>query len=308
MKNFNYFTCEILKQLTRAIEFIEFDDEIAEWITTTEHPIVCLGIGKSGFIMQKFSASLNSLGIRSVFISPMNALHGDIGFVVDESLCILMSNSGTSDELAALLPNLRTRKAKTILFTGNMKGSLVNEVDKVVFYGEVIELDTNDLVPTTSTALQMLITDALIGLISEKIVLSKIKFARNHPAGSLGLRLRFVKEVMVPSCSSPTVRSDTTLLEVIQNMNKLRIGAACVLDEDGKLLGIITDGDIRRSIGDNPHGIFAHEIMNNNPKTISAEAQFGEVLDDTLLSEMNCLPVLDNCGTYLGLLIKTEVK
>lgn len=242
----------------------------------TGRVIVC-GMGKSGHIGKKISASLASLGTPSFFLHPGEAFHGDLGMVTDEDLMILISYSGETDELLKIIPSLQSFGSKIISITGGLTSSLAKNSDVVLDASVEKETCPNNLAPTTSTTLSLVIGDALASVSTLEKGFTPMEFARFHPGGSLGRRLlTFVKNEM-RSENLPFVEEKTSLTDALLVMTETRTGLALVM-KDGELQGVITDGDLRRFLiaGQSINGSVASELMNNNPCFISPETRLSE--------------------------------
>ena len=302
-----------LYELKTQVQLVTIDTTVAEIvlqkIIISEEPVICSGIGKSGFVMQKFAASLNSIGVRAIFLDPLNALHGDIGVIKPGSLLLLMSNSGHSNEMLSIVRALEARNITNVLFTSGDGGNLNENVDFVVKYSFSYEIGQERLAPTTSSTIQMLLVDALVASLTYKIGLTDVKFASHHPAGTLGRRLKSVDELMKPLDNIATVNSATKVIEAIRSMNDFRVGACCVVGENSILRGFITDGDIRRIL-DTPEVLNqpVTDIMNTNPVSVLSGLRYSSVLSDPKKQTLNCIPVVDENDRLNGLLVQSEVN
>lgn len=242
----------------------------------TGRVIVC-GMGKSGHIGKKISASLASLGTPSFFLHPGEAFHGDLGMVTADDLMILISYSGETDELLKIIPSLQSFGTKIISITGGLTSSLAINSDVVLDASVEKETCPNNLAPTTSTTLTLVIGDALSSVSTLEKGFTPMEFARFHPGGSLGRRLlTFVKSEM-RSKNLPFVEENTSLTDALLIMTETRTGLALVM-KDNILQGVITDGDLRRFIisGQNINGSLACELMNKNPCFISSNTRLCE--------------------------------
>ncbi|PKF61928.1 KpsF/GutQ family sugar-phosphate isomerase [Psychromonas sp. psych-6C06] len=237
----------------------------------TGRVIVC-GMGKSGHIGKKISASLASLGTPSFFLHPGEAFHGDLGMVTEQDLMILISYSGETDELLKIIPSLQNFGTKIIAITGGINSSLAKNSDVVLDASVEKETCPNNLAPTTSTTLTLVIGDALSSVSTLEKGFTPMEFARFHPGGSLGRRLlTFVKNEMRTE-NLPFVEANTSLTDALFIMTETRTGLALVM-QDGLLEGVITDGDLRRFLlsGKTINDSVASELMNSNPAFISPD-------------------------------------
>ena len=242
----------------------------------TGRVIVC-GMGKSGHIGKKISASLASLGTPSFFLHPGEAFHGDLGMVTGDDLMLLISYSGETDELLKIIPSLQNFGNKIISITGGMQSSLANHSDVVLDASVEKETCPNNLAPTTSTTLTLVIGDALSSVSTLEKGFTPMDFARFHPGGSLGRRLlTFVKDEM-RSKNLPFVGATTSLTDALLVMTETRTGLALVM-KDEHLQGVISDGDLRRFLlsGKSINDSIASELMNANPSYVSPSARLSE--------------------------------
>ena len=242
----------------------------------TGRVIIC-GMGKSGHIGKKISASLASLGTPSFFLHPGEAFHGDLGMVTAEDLMVLISYSGETDELLKIIPSLQSFGNKIISITGGTASSLAKNSDVVLDASVEKETCPNNLAPTTSTTLTLVIGDALSSVSTLEKGFTPMQFARFHPGGSLGRRLlTFVKNEM-RSENLPFVELNTSLTDTLLVMTETRTGLALVM-ENGELKGVVTDGDLRRFLisGQSINETLASELMNENPCFISPETRLSE--------------------------------
>lgn len=235
--------------------------------------IVC-GMGKSGHIGKKISASLASVGTPSFFMHPGEAFHGDLGMVTKDDLLLLISYSGETDELLKIIPSIQHFGNKIISITGGITSTLAQHSDVVLDASVEKETCPNNLAPTTSTTLSLVIGDALASTLTLEKGFSPMDFARFHPGGSLGKRLlTFVKDEM-RSDNLPLVQCDTSLTDALMVMTQTRTGLALVMRGE-KLQGVITDGDVRRFLisGNSINDCLAQELMNDSPSFISPNAR-----------------------------------
>ena len=238
--------------------------------------VILTGMGKSGLVAQKIAATLASTGCPSLFLHPAEALHGDLGMVTPQDSVLALSNSGESDEVVRLLPSLARLGIPIAAITSKPGSSLAQAATWTFLYtlpqGEGCPLD---LAPMASTTLQLMWGDLLASCLMDRRGFTRDHFALNHPGGSLGSKLLKVSALM--RTSWPRVAPDATLTEVLKAMSSGRLGMTTVMDE-GQLLGVITDGDLRRALersereGLNPLSLVAEKIMTQSPTTIGAEA------------------------------------
>ena len=273
------------------------------------HPgkIVICGMGKSGLIAQKIAATLCSIGNKAVFLHAAEASHGDLGIYPPGDPTILISKSGSTDELVKLIPILKEFNSPLIGILGNMKSSLVEHMDIVLDASVSKEADPLGLVPTASTTLTLAIGDAIAAVIMSHQRFNHEDFAKLHPAGDLGRRLRFtVEDIMQPIDKIAIVKKDDILRKVVIDMTEKPFGAALVLNNQN-LIGIITEGDLRRCLAENGDidKMRVSEIMSSNPVSVNIKAPLRDAL--TLMeerkSQISVLPVVnDDDKTCSGLL------
>lgn len=240
---------------------------------------VVIGMGKSGLIGKKIAATLASTGTPALFLHPAEGIHGDLGMVAKEDVALLISNSGETEEILRILPSLKRLNLKMITMTGNVKSTLAKMSDVVLDLSIKEEACPLGLAPTASTTATLAMGDALAVALLQKRGFKQEDFAFFHPGGSLGRRLLFkVEDAMHTGNDIPKVSEETPMREVVLEMSAKKLGMTTVLNGAGKLMGVITDGDLRRLIKKIDHDgrdIFslpAKEVMSRNPKTISREA------------------------------------
>ena len=267
--------------------------------------IVC-GVGKSGVIGQKIAQTLTSTGTVAVFVNPSDALHGGLGVVVAGDVVIALSNSGETEELLAILPTFRQRGVAIIAIAGSLDSTLARQADAVLDASVDKEACPLNLAPTTSTTVALAIGDALAMALMDAKGLTAEDFAANHPAGRLGKRLTLTVSDLMHD--SPNVSPFANWLDVIKAISKNALGAVNVVDDASKLLGIITDGDLRRTIERTPPDMFstltAENMMTPGPITASPETLAFDALRlmENRPSQISVLPVLDADGVCVGLL------
>jgi arabinose-5-phosphate isomerase len=265
--------------------------------------IVVSGIGKSAIIAQKIVATLNSTGSPSIFLHAADAIHGDLGMIQQEDVVIIISKSGESPEIKVLVPLIKNFGNCLMAITGNIESYLANKSDFVFNTTVDQEACPNNLAPTTSTTAQLVMGDAIAVCLMEKKGFNVEGFARFHPGGALGKKLYLRVGDLYPDNEKPEVKAEATIKEVIVEMTKKRLGVTAVIANDGKLAGIITDGDLRRMLekSDRIQDIAARDIMSKNPKTIAPYELAVNALDLMRKNSITQLVVAEN-GTYLGIL------
>ncbi len=268
--------------------------------------VIVTGMGKAGLVGTKVSATLASTGTPSISLHPTEAMHGDMGRIRPDDVVLALSNSGETAEVLALVPHLRRIGASVIAMTGAKDSPLAGQVDCVLDIGRVDEACPLGLAPTASTSAMLALGDALSMVVLRERGFSREDYARYHPSGSLGRRLMSVREVMREGEELPLVAPGTLVGEVLHTMTatKGRPGAALIVDGQGILLGIFTDGDLRRLLEADSRARLDHpvdEYMGRNPKSVSPDALVDEA--ERLLREhqVDQIPVVDDDGRAVGL-------
>jgi arabinose-5-phosphate isomerase len=268
--------------------------------------VVVTGMGKPGFIAQKISATFASTGTPSLYLHPAEALHGDLGRLVPGDLVLALSNSGETDELLRLLPAIRRLGAPIVAMTSGARNSLADQADVVLEIGPVPEACPLGLAPTASTVALLAIGDALAMAVQHKRGFSPEQFASLHPGGTLGRQLLRVRDVMRTGTRNPTVRWDLPLRDTAAVMTRTegRPGAASVVDARGKLIGIFTDGDLRRLVQDGEMDFSrpVATVMGKSPRTVGPEDLATIAAEMMREIQVDQLPVVDTEGRPVGLL------
>ena len=260
--------------IQNLINFIDDDFEACvEAILSSKGRVVITGIGKSAIIANKIVATLNSTGTPALFMHAADAIHGDLGMIQKEDFVICISKSGNTPEIRVLVPLLKRLGSKLIALVSNTQSYLAEHADYVLNATIAEEACPNNLAPTTSTTAHMALGDALAVCLLEAKGFGSEDFAKYHPGGALGKQLYLTVEDVVPKNLVPVVSHDALLTEIIMEISSKRLGATAVVDAEGTLLGIITDGDLRRMLQRQPDlgSVRAVDIMTTNPKTISTE-------------------------------------
>ncbi len=275
-------------------------EALVEQIIKSRGVLFFTGVGKSGFIAQKIAATLMSTGTKAFFLPPIDALHGDVGMVSSDDLVVILSKSGETEELLQLLPSLRTKKAFIVAVCSNPQGRLVRSADSAIILPCEHELCPYDLAPTTSTQVQLIFGDALAIGLMEKKRFSLDRYAENHPSGQIGRRAAFkVSDLMLCRDRTPTCRPKDTLEGVLMEFTNKRCGCLLVVDEQERLLGIFTDGDLRRALQSRGSAVLEatiEELMTPSPKSIHADAPAWDavrLMEADQKHPVMVLPVLD---------------
>ena len=271
--------------------------------------VIALGAGKSGNIAQKVAATMTSTGTVSVYLHPSDAAHGGLGIVAREDIVIMFSNSGETTEIIDLLPSLQHRGARIIAIVGNINSTLARRADAVLDASVEREACPLNLAPTTSTTVALAIGDALAMTLMRAKNIQPEDFAVNHPAGRLGKRLTLrVADLMRSGAENPTIAASATMLEAVQAISRGGVGAASVTDSAGKLTGIITDGDVRRTLQKSRladlESLTGEELMTRAPVVATPDMlAFAALrLMEDRASQISVLPVVDDEGRAVGLI------
>jgi arabinose-5-phosphate isomerase len=270
----------------------------------TKGRVVVSGIGKSAVIAQKLVATLNSTGTPSIFLHAADAIHGDLGMVQQDDVVMIISKSGESPEIKVLVPLVRNFGNTLIAMVGNTESFLARHAHIVLNTTVSQEACPNNLAPTSSTTAQLVMGDAMAVSLMELKGFTPEDFARFHPGGTLGKKLYLHVSDLYVNNEKPEVPPAASLKEVIVEISKKRLGTTAVTDVNNRLLGIITDGDLRRMLEKDIRldSVTASEIMTVNPKTITPEALAVEALDRLRQYDINQLVVVTNEGAYCGII------
>jgi arabinose-5-phosphate isomerase len=283
--------------------FINEDfEKVVKAILNAKGRLVVSGIGKSAIIAQKIVATLNSTGTPSIFLHAADAIHGDIGMVQKHDLLMIISKSGDSPEIKILIPVVKNFKNPIIAICGNMQSYLAKSADMVLDTTVSEEACPNNLAPTTSTTAQMVMGDALAICLMELRGFGKEDFAKFHPGGTLGKKLYLQVADLIVNNEKPAVKPDSLLKDIIIEMTKKRLGSTVILDKNETVLGIITDGDLRRMLEKDlsPQKIRAKDIMTSNPKSIESSKLAIDALDMMRKKNITQLVVI-NKRRYAGI-------
>ncbi|QNU15696.1 KpsF/GutQ family sugar-phosphate isomerase [Thermomonas sp. XSG] len=268
--------------------------------------VVCTGMGKSGHVARKIAATLASTGTPAFYMHPGEAAHGDLGMVTDADVLLALSYSGESDELLLLLPALKRQGNTVIAMTGRPQSTLAGEADIHLDVAVPVEACPLKLAPTSSTTASLAMGDALAVALLEARGFTADDFARSHPAGALGRRLLLhITDVMHVGDDVPKVAPDASISEALMEMSRKRLGMTAVVDGDDRLLGLYTDGDLRRSLDDAQVDLRATRIdavMTRTPRTIDADALAVEAAQLMEAHQINALLVTSGDGRLVGAL------
>ena len=286
-------------------------DRVVAILSDCKGKIVLLGVGKSGIIAQKIAATMTSSGTAAVYLHPSDALHGGLGIVTSDDVVILLSNSGETDELLELLPYLKRREVPLVAIVGNLKSTIAQRANAVIDASVDQEACPLNLAPTASTTVALAIGDALAMTLMQAKGLTETDFASNHPAGQIGKRLTLrVADLMHSGAENPTIAMDSSWMDIISAITQYGLGAVNVVDNEGRLAGIITDGDLRRSLQRFSHADLAFanlkcdDLMTRNPTVTNPEMLAFDALRlmEDRPSQINVLPVVDRDRQCVGLI------
>jgi len=289
--------------ISQLADFIdETFAEAVEFIYNSTGRVIITGIGKSAIIANKIVATLNSTGTPSVFMHAADAIHGDLGLILDDDVVICISKSGNTPEIKVLIPFLKNAGNTLIAITGNQKSVLAEQADFV--FNSYVEKEACpiNLAPTTSTTAQLVIGDALAVCLLELRGFTKDDFAKYHPGGALGKKLFLKVRDLLALNEVPAVRPDASIKNVIVEISEKRKGVTAVTVAD-KIVGIITDGDLRRmlSVTEDLSKLRAEDIMSKNPRSITIDAMAIEAMELMDTHEISQLLVEDQ-GNYAGVI------
>ncbi len=295
---------EAIEQLRQRI-----DDAFVQAVETMLHcegRIVVLGMGKSGHIGHKIAATLASTGSPAFFVHPGEASHGDLGMITGKDVVLAISNSGETDEILTILPIIKRLKVPLVAMTGNSQSRLAKEADFHLDVSVEKEACPLGLAPTASTTATLVMGDALAIALLESRGFTQEDFALSHPGGRLGKRLLLhVSDIMQKGDDIPHVQSDTPLTDALVEMSRKSLGMTIVVDEENRLQGIFTDGDIRRLLDHGPIDIRTltmTDVMKSGCQSIRENKLAAEALQIMESRRINALPVVDNDNRVIGAL------
>ena len=284
-------------------------ERVVDLLAKCKGKVVILGVGKSGIIGQKIAATMTSAGTAALYLHPSDALHGGLGIVQQDDVVIVLSNSGETEEIVAMWPYLKNRDVPIAAIVGNLNSTLARRADAVLDASVDKEACPLNLAPTTSTTVALAIGDALAMTVMKVKGLTSDDFAVNHPAGQLGKRLTLrVADLMHRDGENPTIATGSSWVEVVRAISKGGLGAVSVVNADGRLAGIITDGDLRRAIEQTSHESLAKltcdDFMTRKPVVASPDLLAFDALRlmEDRPSQISVLPVVDGDARCVGLI------
>lgn len=300
-KNIQLSAINVLKQEAEAIlNLVNYIDEsfinCVNHIAALNGRLVISGIGKSAIIAQKLVATLNSTGTPALFMHAADAIHGDLGMIQPADSVLVISKSGDTPELKVLVPLIKRAGQKLICMVSNINSYLAQQSDFILAATVTAEACPLNLAPTTSTTAALALGDALAICLLEKRGFTSADFGKYHPGGALGKKLYLKVNDIFPNNSFPKVQNDASIKNVIVEISAKRLGITMVLDASNNMLGVITDGDIRRMLDkhDDLKGLVAEDIMNKNPKTIDQDEYAINALNYMQDQNITQLVVMEN--------------
>lgn len=285
-------------------------EKIVRLIINCGGKVVLCGMGKSGHIARKIAATFSSLGTPSIFLHPAEALHGDLGMISSNDVVILLSNSGESQEILHILPSIKFIGAETVAITSEKKSTLAKECDYVQIIPKVKEACALNLAPTSSTTAVLAYGDALAVAISNYHHFTEKDFAVFHPEGALGKKILIrVADIMAKGEDMPVVKEGCKISDAIIEMSKKGLGVVAIVDKNGKLDGLLTDGDLRRAIENkiNMYDDIIDHVMTKNPKWIIKDILAAEALQRLKEMSLNNYPVVDADMHVIGVLTWQQI-
>jgi arabinose-5-phosphate isomerase len=300
---------EVIRKEAKAIAGLEkrINKEFSkavDLILNCRGRVIVTGMGKSGIICKKIAATLTSTGTSAIFLHPAEGIHGDLGLVQKSDVVIAVTKSGETDELYQLIPLFKRLGVPIITLTGNIKSPVAEKSDIVIDVSVDSEACPNNLIPTSSTTAALVMGDALAVALLEKRGFSSHDFALLHPGGNLGKKLLLkVSDIMHTKDDIPMVGQEANTKEVILMMTSKRFGVTSIINKQGKLVGIFTDGDLRRLV-EKTEEIFklkAKDVMTKNPKTISGDELAAKALNQMENYKITCLMVVDQKRKPVGI-------
>lgn len=284
--------------------FINTDfEKVVNLIANGKGRLVVSGIGKSAIVAQKMVATFNSTGTPALFMHAGDAIHGDLGMIQPNDIVLILSKSGESPEIKAIVPLIKKFENTLIAMVGNTNSYLAQQATIIINTTINKEACPNNLAPTTSTTAQMVMGDAIAVCLMEMKGFNDADFAKYHPGGNLGKRLYLRVSDLITINLAPKVLPTASLKEVIIEITEKRLGVTAVVNDTNNIIGIITDGDLRRMLEQNSHfeHITAADILSKNPKTIAPFTMAVDALEVFALHDISQLLVAEN-GSYLGVL------
>ena len=299
---------DAITQAANRLQAAQVDPAIG-FLANCRGKLILLGVGKSGIVARKIAATLTSTGTHAIYLHPADALHGDLGIVTADDVALMLSNSGETDELIAILPYLKQRQVPIIALVGNLQSTLARNANVTLDASVDKEACPFNLAPTTSTTVALAIGDALAMTLMQVKGLTSQDFALNHPAGRLGKRLTLrVQDLVVSDSDQIVVKPTDSWLTVLGSISQGGLGAVSVVNESNHLVGIITDGDLRRWVQKveptELNDLKAGTMMTKNPIVVAPTLLAYDALQimENRPSQISVLPIVNQDQQYLGLI------
>lgn len=303
-----------IEELKRVKNYLngEAIEKVVKVINDCKGKVIISGMGKAGHVGRKISATMSSMGICSYFLHPAEAQHGDLGTISVDDVIIIISNSGETTEICGMLPNIKTMKIPIIAITSYQESTLAQFADYIIELPIIKEATALKLAPTSSTTAELVMGDALAVVLSKMRQFRKEDFALYHPAGALGRKLTLkVSDLMHFGEENPIVRKGSSLKSAIYVMNKTGLGAVSIVDNQGILQGLITDGDLKRYMEREVdiYNVIVDEVMTPDPVVVYASVRAVEALNvmERREKQLSVLPVVDAANTVVGLIRNHDI-
>lgn len=293
---------EALREMARRLD--ESFEKAVDLLYNVKGRVIITGIGKSGQVARKIAGTLSSTGTPAIFIHPTEGVHGDAGMVLSGDIAVVISKSGDTDELLKLLPIFKRLEVPIIAITGGNGSPLAQQADVILDASVAREACPLDLAPTSSTTAALVMGDALAAVLVELRGFTADDFSFIHPGGALGRKLIKVKDLMHTGNELPIVSEDARFREMIVEMTSKRFGTAIVVDKNGKLTGVFTDGDLRRTVEafDNPFELRAGQVATAHPKKIGADELAATAVAIMEEHSITGLVIVDNDNKPIGII------
>lgn len=293
---------EALREMAERLD--ESFEKAVDLLLNVKGRVIITGIGKSGQVARKIAATLSSTGTPAVFIHPTEGAHGDAGMVLSEDIAMVVSKSGDTEELLRLVPIFKRLEVPIIAITGGNGSPLAQEADVVLDASVAREACPLDLAPTSSTTAALVMGDALAAVLVELRGFTADDFSFIHPGGALGRKLIKVRDIMHTGEDLPIVSKNAGFKEMVVEMTSKRFGLTLIVDENGKLAGIFTDGDLRRTVEayENPFDLKAGEVAVTNPKKVDANELAATAVAIMEAHNITSLVITDKSGCPIGLI------
>lgn len=309
----NVFDIEI-QELERVKNFLNEKEleKVINVLNECNGKVVLCGMGKPGHIGRKISATMSSMGISSFFLHPAEAQHGDLGTLSQDDVIIIISNSGETAEVCKMLPNIKMIGTPIIAMTSYSNSTLAQFADYIIELPVITEATNLKLAPTSSTTAELVVGDALATILSSMKKFKKENFALYHPAGALGRKLTTrVEDLMYTDEKNPVIETGNTLKSAIYVMSKTGLGAVSVIDKEGRLCGLITDGDLKRYMEHmvDIYSVIVDEVMTKSPVVVKKEILAIEALRimEKREKQLSVLPVVDDSFKSVGLIRNHDI-